>query len=50
MQIVKQKTVLTVSGGNWSSKTVDIALIYPLMRGISNIGMSHGCEEYNSIK
>ena len=46
----KTKTTLTVSGGNWSSKTVNIALIYPLVRGINNVGMSHGYEEYDRIK
>ena len=50
MQIIKQKTVLTVSSGNWSSKTVNIALIYPLVRGTNNIRMSHGCEGYDSVK
>ena len=38
---LKQKTVLTVSGGNWSHKIVNITLIYPLTRSINNIGMSH---------
>ena len=46
----KKNTILTVSGENWSSKTVNIALIYPLVRGINNIRMSHGCEEYDSVK
>ena len=46
----KTKTVLTVSGGNRSSKTVNIALIYPLARDINNVGMSHGYEEYDGIK
>ena len=47
---MKQKTVLTVSSRNRSSITVNIALIYPLVRGINNIEMSHGYEECDSIK
>ena len=44
------KTVLTVSSRNRPSITVNISQIYPLARGIDNVGMSIGYGEYDSIK